>query len=489
MAGPSAHGPEIGRFEEHLGRIGRALDEFGRFDRPDAVSRRDEWTRGLDVPLPVSGVGPDGVVDELLGIVVPNGARISDPGFWGFITTGPTTVAVGSATAAMLASPQRYTINAFNFIEELSLRWLGELCGLGPEMLGVYSTGGSVANLVGLGAARQWTLEKAGLDPAGDGLDGRSLAIYASTEVHHTVQRAAGVLGIGRRNVRAIPIDDRQRIVPEALREALTTDRAGGITPVAVVATAGTTNTGAIDPLRACGELAHEFGAWFHVDGAYGLPAVLDPRLAEDFDGLELADSAIVDPHKWLAAPVGVAATFVRDRSILHRAFTQEPADYLEGSFTAPDDIQSSMDHMGIPYSDFAVELSAPARGVQVWSIIREEGLEGLRERIRRDNDYARYVAERATDHPRLESLTEPQLSVACLRYTVPGLDGQALDVLNTRLLRRLIRETPFLPSATVVQGAYAIRPCFINPRTTWEHVEGFAERMVALGDELTSAE
>ncbi len=201
-----------------------------------------------------------------------------------------------------------------------------------------------------------------------------------------------------------------------ALAAALDRDRRAGILPVAVVAAAGTTNTGAIDPLRGAGDLAHAHGAWFHVDGAYGLPGILDDRVAPLYDGLELADSAITDPHKWLGAPVGIAATFVRDRSILHRAFTQEPADYLEGAFSS-DDVQSTLDNMGIPYFDFGVELSAPPRGVMVWAILRELGVEGVRARIVADNDFARYLAARAHEHPRLEVLAEPVLSICGFRY------------------------------------------------------------------------
>ncbi len=316
---------------------------------------------------------------EIADILVPNGARFSDAGFWGWITVGPGTVPVVAATAAHVMAPQRYTITAFNLVEELSLEWLAELCGLAPHMLGVYSSGGSVANLVALGAARQWAYEQVGVDPARDGLGRLRPVVYATEESHHTVQRSAGVLGIGRANVRMIATDDCQRMRPDALRDAVVADIAAGALPVAVVATAGTTNTGAIDPLRAIGEIAREHGVWFHVDGAYGLPGILDERVAALYDGLELADSAIVDPHKWLGAPVGVAATFVRDRSILHRAFTQEPAAYLEGSMQVSDDVRISLDAMGIPYADFGVELSATARGAQVWSVVRELGRDGAR--------------------------------------------------------------------------------------------------------------
>jgi aromatic-L-amino-acid decarboxylase len=351
-------------------------------------------------------------------------------------------------------------------------------------MEGVYSSGGSVANLVALGAARQWAFEQRGVDPAAEGTGGTPVAVYASAEAHHTVQRAVAVLGLGRSSVRVVPTDERQRMRTDLLARALERDVAAGVLPVAVVATAGTTNTGAVDPLRTAGQLAHDAGAWFHVDGAYGLIGVLDDRVAPLYDGLELADSAIVDPHKWLGAPVGIGATFVRDRALLHRAFTQEPAAYLETIVaTADDDVETSLDAFGVPYSEFAVELSSPARGAVVWSTVRELGREGVAARIRRDNDLARRLADQVRAHPRLELLAEPVLSVCCLRYAADGVAD--LDAFNAALLRRLHRETPFLPSSTRVGGAFAIRPCFINSRTREEHVDGFVRALVAVGDAM----
>ncbi len=476
------HAPETGSFRLYLGLIGEQLDRFLTFDHPDAYTEASVWRPQLDGSVPAVGVGADQTISELRELLIPYGSRISDPHFWGFITTGPTTVPVAAQTAAAIASPQRYTMNAFNFVEELSLDWLAQMFRL-EGMKGVYVSGGSVANLIALGAARQHAFEAAGLDPAAAGLNGRPATIYTSTEAHHTIQRAAGVLGLGRAHVRLIPVDEHQRMIPELLDEAIEQDRADGALAVAVVAAAGTTNTGAIDPLRAVGEIAGTHGAWLHVDGAYGLPGILDERISDRFDGLELADSVIVDPHKWLSAPVGVASVFVRDRSLLYRAFTQEPSDYLEGSFVKDEEVVNSFDSMGIPYGDLAVELSAPARGVQVWSIIRELGVEGIAARVRADNDLATQVAETAELHPRLESLTKPQLSVACIRYQ-PG-EGDP-NRLNEVLLRRLIRETPFAPSATTVDGRFAIRPCFINARTTPAQVEAFVNAVVALGDDET---
>lgn len=446
---------------------------------------RDAWADLEHVELPEVGVGADPVIDQITEQLIPHGARMIDPAFWMFITAGPTTVPAVAATAALVAGTQRQTIHAFHALEETSLRWLAQLVGLPGEMRGLYSSGGSTANLVALGAARQFAFESRGIDPAEQGFDGTTSVVYASTEAHHTIQRSMAVLGMGRRNLRLIPVDNRQHMMPEELAEAMDADLRAGLIPVAVVANAGTTNTGAIDPLRRLGEIAHARGSWFHVDGAYGLPGILDERVAQRYDGLDLADSAIVDPHKWLNTPVGVAATFVRDRSILQRAFAQGAAEYLEGSFSTQEEgVVVSVDSLGLPYSDFGVELSATSRGVQVWALIREQGRAGIAERIRLDNDFARYVAERACADERLESLTDPELSIACIRYVGNGQHDD-LDDVNERIYRRLLRETPYLPSTTVVNGKLAIRPCFINPRTTWPMVEAFVETLLQMGNQL----
>jgi aromatic-L-amino-acid decarboxylase len=476
---------ETGNLRALLSQIGAGLDEYLKFRHPDALHPDRRWHEHLTVSLPREGIGIQGVVDELVQQVVPNGAAVSRPGFCSFITTGGVTAATLASTAASIASPQRYGLTAFNFLEALSLEWLADMFGL-TSMQGVYSSGGSVANLLALGAARQSAFERRGRDPAADGVD-RRVAVYASTEAHHTIQRSAGVLGLGRRAVRPIACDARGRMQVEALRRAVAEDQRSGILPLCIVANVGTTNTGAIDPLRAIGEIARENGIWFHVDGAYGLPGILDARVAPLYEGLELADSVIVDPHKWLGAAVGVAATFVRDRELLRRAFTQEPAHYLEGaveqSGSAAPAIEHSLDDFGVPYYDFGVELSAPCRGVVVWALIREIGVRGMAERIQRHNDMAAYVAQAAREHPHLELLQEPTLSICCFRYVAPQL--RDLDLLNQRLHRRLIRENQNMPSTTRVNGQLALRPCFVGARSNMSHAQALVDDVIRIGDEL----
>jgi aromatic-L-amino-acid decarboxylase len=476
--------PAVDGFGDYFARVGRAVDEWLASGPPDALATGVPWRDLLAGPVPEEGVGAQQALDEYLRLLLPHGSRLSTPTFWGWIATGPTTLPTAVAAATMVVAPGRVTFTAFNHVEELSLQWLAEVFGLGERMRGVYSSGGSTANLLALGAARQWALEQAGIDAAASGLDGRPLAIYASTQAHRTIQRAAGVLGIGRDRVREVGVDSRMRLDLADLRRALRRDLAAGVLPVAVVATVGTTNTGTIDPLRGAADIAAESGAWLHVDGAYGLPGILDERVRPLYDGLELADSVITDPHKWMGAPVGIAATFVRDRTILERAFRQDPADYLEGSFAA-EEIVSSLDSRGIRYDNLGVELTSPPRGVAVWAILRELGVAGLRRRIVADNDLARHLADRITGHPRLQLVAEPVLSICPFRYRTDA--AADWDQINARILRRMVRETPLVTSSTRVDGAFVLRACFINVRTTREHVDELVETVARLGDEEAS--
>jgi len=478
---------EVGNLQDLLSRIGAGLDQFLKFEYPDAQANCESWRVLLDQPLPQIGVGIDEVTRELLEQVIPNGSLLSRPGCTSYITTGGTTASTLASTAASVASPQRYMSTAFNFLEELSLDWLVAMFGLGDKK-GIYSSGGSVANLLALGAARQYAFEKLGRDPAQDGID-RPVSVYASSECHHTIQRSGGVLGIGRAAIKLVACDDQGRMRVDALEDAIEADLRAHVLPMAIVANTGTTNTGAIDPIEAIGKIARQRDIWFHVDGAYGLPGVLDERVAPLYQGLELADSVIVDPHKWLGAAVGISATFVGDRSLLERAFTQGPADYLEGSMESvgesPAKIKHSLDDFGVPYFNLGIELSAPCRGVAMWALLREIGVAGMRERVVRHNDMARELAEHCRQHPQLELLLEPTLSICCFRYVSPRVSD--LDRLNQRLHRQLVHECEFMPSTTRINGQLALRPCFLGERSDHPQVEGLLQAVLRIGDVLVN--
>jgi len=478
-----------------------ALERFLQFTVPERTAReRAIWSAQLDEPLPQTGAGTAEVLSLLRDVVIPNGSRLGAPGFSGWVATMPTTLPTAANFAAVIAGSAYLSIHAFNVHEALALQWLAELIGLPSTYQGLFTSGGSVANLVGLGAARQYAAERLGVDPARDGIEALPQPrIYASIEVHHVVYRAAAVLGLGRRAVIPIPTDEALRLDMAALRERLRRDQAAGCTPIAVVANAGTVNTGAIDPLPELGDLCREQDIWLHVDGAYGLLGVLDPQIAPLYGDLRMADSLVLDPHKWLAAPVGCGTVFVRDRNLLGRAFTLESAAYIEESqpvYALDAPLTSQFDDFGNLFMHFGVEQTAPSRGVQVWAILKEIGAEGLRARVCRHNGYARHVAERVKSSPYLELMAPVFLSICCFRYVPPTLrdrtDNQAMTILNQlnrEVLARVRARGRCIPSATTVHGAFVIRPCYINPRTTLADVDALVDEVESCGAEAWQAQ
>jgi len=473
-----------------------ALERFLQFAKPErTVKERAFWSAQLDEPLPQVGAGAEAVLALLRDVVIPNGLRTGDPGFSGWVATMPTTIPTAANLAGVVSGSAYQCIQAFNLLESQALRWLAELVGLPSTYQGLFTSGGSVANIVGLGAARQYAAERLGIDPARDGIESVAKPrIYASTEVHHVIFRAAAVLGLGRRAVVTIPTDQALRIDMEALQERISLDRATGCTPMAVVANAGTVNTGAVDPLPELEKLCHEQNIWLHVDGAYGLFGVLDPQVTSLYGDLSLADSLVVDPHKWLAAPIGCGCVFVRDASLLERAFTLEPAAYVEESqpvYAGNALLTSQFDDFGNLFHHFGVEQSAPSRGVQVWAILKEIGAEGVRARICRHNGYARHLAERVQASPCLELMSPVILSICCFRYVPSPLRGRVdreatelLNRLNRMILSRVRARGRCIPSATTVHGAFVLRPCYINPRTTLTDVEALAGEVEFCGAE-----
>lgn len=480
---------ETGGLTDALLRLLPAIEQFQRYEGPDPAARdHGRWRAALDVPLPKDGLGADAVLDTLASVVIPNGLRNGAPGFSGWITTSPTTTPAAAALAAAIAGSQRWWVTPFNHLETVGLDWLAQLLRIPASWQGTFTSGGSAANLVALGAARQHAFERLGVDPARDGLAGGvRWRVYASREVHHVVTRAAAVLGLGRRSVALLDTDDIGRLRVPALVRALDEDAAAGVHPIAIVASAGTVNTGAIDPIAEIADIADARGIWLHVDGAYGLFGRLDERVADLYDGLERAGSVAVDPHKWLAVPLGCGATFVRDRGLLGRAFTLEPAEYLEGAVSSGG-LESPFDDFGDLYHDFNLEQSAQSRGVTVWAALAEMGSEGMSQRVRRHNDFARHIAERVRSEPRLELLAAPTLSICCYRYRAPGLSDDGLDDLNQVIAQRLRAETPYVPSTTRVRGRFALRPCYVNPRTTLSDVDGLVDATVQIGDRVSKS-
>ncbi len=466
-----------------------ALEQFLQFEDKDlAASEYEQWYASLNERLPEDGRGAQATLQVLKEVIIPRGLRTGAPGFSGWVTTMPTIVPAVAGFSSSFAGAQRWWVQPYNFLEHLALEWLKELLGLPASYQGTFNSGGSAANLIALAAARQWACEQHDIDAARDGLEMLvKPRLYASNQVHHVITRAAAVLGLGRRSVVQIPMDAHQRMLPGALRERLRQDVTDGCTPIAVIATAGTVNTGAIDPLADILQICREEKVWLHVDGAYGGFGVLDPEVAPLYQGLAEANSLAVDPHKWLAVPLGCGATFVRDRALLGRALTLEPAEYLEGSAGQQGAVTSQFDGLGYPFHDFNVEQSARSRGVTVWAALNEVGAAGMRERVMRHNSFARNLAELVQASPVLELLAPVTLSICCFRYVPVKLQGDVasvdtLNALNRQIVERLHQEHHHIPSSTEIDGQFAIRPCYINPRTRQEDVEDLARAVERIG-------
>ncbi|HLY13494.1 MAG TPA: aminotransferase class V-fold PLP-dependent enzyme [Candidatus Limnocylindrales bacterium] len=468
-----------------------SLERFVEFEGQDPARHRSRWRPALERRLPATGIGRDATLAELADLIVTNGLRVGHPGFSGWVTTGPSDVAAAADLAQAVAVPQRWWTTAGNFVDHLAMRWLIELLGFPAASVGTFTSGGSTANLVGIGAARQHAGERLGLRPSLDGIAGMvEPRVYASTETHHVVGRALGVLGMGRRNLRSIPLDRAGTIDLDLLQAALDEDGAAGRTQVAVVGCAGDVNGGRVDPLAELARIAHERGIWLHVDGAYGGFGLLDERVRERYGDVATYDSFAIDPHKWMAAPVGTGAAIVRDEGILGRAFTIETGDYDSerqvASSAGDADLGSPFDELGLGTPDWGVDFSTPARGLAVWAILREIGADGLRERIVRHDDCARHVAARAVAAPELELLAEPVLSICCFRFRPAGWTDEArIDALNEAIVHGTRARGRVVTSSTRVDGRLAIRPCFINPRSTLADADALVEEVLTVGREL----
>jgi aromatic-L-amino-acid/L-tryptophan decarboxylase len=350
-------------------------------------------------------------------------------------------------------------------IEEQAVRWVGELIGY-PVGGGAFTSGGTISNLSALAAAR----ERAMPGTRATGMADARPAVYCSHEVHYSVMRAVELLGIGGANVRALPMDERRRLRPAALAEAIDRDVAAGITPVAVVATAGTTLTGAIDPVGAIADVCTERGVWLHVDGAYGLAAAALPSMADTFTGLDRADSVSLDAHKWLYLPKACGVVLVRRREDLQHSFAHDEG-YLPHERDEPHAV------------DVTLEYSRPFRALKLWLAFRAHGAEAFRRALERNLAQARLLYAEVQRHPDLQPLGEPQLSIVPFRH-VPERVAD-LNAHNARLGFELQQDARVYVAPAVIDGSVYLRPCIVNFRTSDNDVLALVDIAREVGDRI----
>jgi glutamate/tyrosine decarboxylase-like PLP-dependent enzyme len=444
-----------------------------------AAEVRAAVTRAVpDEPLPM-----EELVSTLRTIALEHATYTGHPGFMAYITGAGT---VPGAAADLLAAALNQNVGAWRLSPaateiELSLgRWIARRLGL-PETAGGYVTsGGAMAAFVGLKAARDaragWSIRELGTRA------GPPLTMYASSEAHDVNTRAADMLGLGRDAVRAIACDDALRMRPDALAAAIERDARNGFKPIAVVATAGTVATGAIDPLDAIADVCAAHGLWLHVDGAYGGVAAMTDALRSPFRGIERADSVALDPHKWLYTPHSGGVVVVRHLQTLARAFAIDP------SYVHEDKVLTGR---GEDLYTLGPQFSRGFHALKIWVSLLAHGWSAYERRIAHDVALARYLHARAAAHVALEPVgPAPTLSIACFRYVPPALRGDAsaepyLNHLNERLMAELQLGGRVYPSNAIVRGRFALRACIVNFRTEAEDVDALIEEAVERGASL----
>jgi aromatic-L-amino-acid decarboxylase len=443
-------------------RAARLLDEVAALPAfPDTSGAAT--AASFDRPLPEEGLGA-AALDALEDVLAHS--RPPGPRFFGYVLgSGEPVAAIGD----LLASVLNQNVTAWRSspaavaIERAVIASLAAAVGC-PGFSGSLTSGGSSANLMGLAMAR----EAAGLR-TGPG------TVYASSEAHMSIAKAAHLLGLGPDAVRSVAVDARLRMDPEALEAAVREDLAGGVRPVAVVASAGTVATGSIDPLDAVAEVASRHGVWLHVDGAYGaLAALAEPGL---FRGLDRADSLSLDPHKWLYQPLDCGCLLFRDPRWARAAFSHT-GDYTRSLYADP--VES------FAFFEESAELSRRFRALKLWLSVRYHGLAAFREAIRGDLALARRLAAAIDASPALERLAPVPLSAVCFRWVGDGSRSDAeLDAANERILLRIVRRGRVFISNATVHGRFALRACIVNHRSTEADVIAVVDETLAAEEEV----
>ncbi len=452
---------------EHAARlVAEAWRSFDRF-RPEEPPLDERVRRLLEGALPAEPSPVHDVLDDAARILDESIAQ-ARPRYFAFIgSSGLEIATLGDFLAHSYDINLAVDARAATQIEDQSVRWVAELVGF-PATTGAFTSGGTVSNVTALAAAR----ERAAPGSRHSGLGERRMAVYCSQEVHYSVTRAVELLGIGSDNLRAIEIDGLRRMRPDALERAIADDVAAGVTPVAVVATAGTTLTGAIDPLDLVADVCEARGIWMHVDGAYGLPAAALPSRAELFAGLARADSCSIDAHKWLYLPKACGVVLVRDERALASAFSHE---------------QGYLPHQQheLHAADITLEYSRPFRALKLWLAFRAHGAEQFREAIDRNLAEADLLYRRAQLTEDFEVMeAPPQLSIVPLRHVPPGVAD--INAHNQALAEAIQADGRAYLAPALIDGEVWLRPCFVNFRTTESDVIALLEVARELGESLT---
>jgi len=430
------------------------FENVEKFPVVPAVEPGDIKRRVPAVP-PARGEAMEAIFRDFETDILPGVTHWQHPGWFAYFpaNNSPASVLAEFLTAGLGAQCMTWvTSPAAAELEEAVLDWLRQMIGLPEGFSGVIQDTASTATLCALLSARE---RATGFESNESGFRA-PLTVYASEEAHSSVDKGVRIAGYGKRNLRRVPTDDRFALRPDRLEEAIVRDREAGLQPACVVATAGTTSSGGLDPLRAVGEICRKHGLWFHVDAAWAGTAALIPEKRSILDGAELADSLVFNPHKWMVTNFDCSAYFIRDPSSLVRTFEINP-EYLRTGFDAR--VKN--------YRDWGIQLGRRFRALKLWFVIRSYGVEGLQAMVREHIRLAGLVKEWVEADHRFELLAPADLALVCFRLN-DGRDEPELNELNGRLLKRINASGRAFLSHTTLRDKFTLR-LVVGQRTTEE--------------------
>jgi glutamate/tyrosine decarboxylase-like PLP-dependent enzyme len=454
------------------------------FDDLESVRSRPPWRKipdeakkALDVAAPRTPPDLHSVYEEYRRNIEPYAVGNRHPKFWGWVVGGGTPVGI---LGDMLASSMNTNAAGFEqssaYVEGQVLNWFKEVFGFPRDASGLLVSSGSMANLTALTIARDAIIPSVVDDGLGE-LDARPL-IYASEEVHNSVDKSMGILGLGRSALRKVPTRDDFTMDIAALRKMIASDRNSGAHPICVIGTAGTVGTGATDDLNAIADICAENKMWFHADGAFGAMAALSDKLRPLVTGMERADSLAFDLHKWLSVNFDGACVLVRDAEAHHRSFSVH-ASYLStltgGVAVGP-----------YRFGELGPDLSRNFRALKAWMSIKTFGFDKYARIIEMNVAQAAYLASLVEKSDKLELVAPVPLNVVCFRYLSPGADDEALNALNEKILVRLQEDGLAVPSGVQIRGRFAIRVANVNHRTKRSDFDALVQDVVRLGKTLS---
>jgi len=467
----------------------RTLDLWVEFleklpDLPIGRRERSEEVRAaVQLDVPEEPMPLDDLMAYLRSIVLEHSMYPGHPGFMAYVS-GPGTVP--GAAADLVAAAVNQNVGGWRLspaaseVEAVLIKWLAAQFGLPEGAGGLLTSGGAMANFIGLKAARD---AKGGKEVRARGVYGEPpMTMYASDEVHSVVDRAADMLGLGTQAVRHIAVDGAYRMRVDEVRRSIEKDVKEGSRPIAIIASAGSVSTGSIDPLADLADLADEFGLWLHVDGAYGGPGILADDLRPLYAGIERADSIAFDPHKWLYTPHSGGCVVVRDVSVLGESFAVHPSYIYQ-------DLEAT--GRGKDFAQMGAQFSRGFQALKVWVSLLAHGRAAYAKRISHDAALARYLDARATERPDFEVMAPTVLSICCFRYVPKGLPVAAkgreeyLDELNEHLMTELQLDGRAYCSNAVLNGRFVLRACIVNFRTEADEIDTLLDVAAEIGGRM----